>query len=41
MKVTDKICERILSLPIYPELHEETIEKIITALKTFNIGELR
>ena len=41
MKVTDKICERILCLPVYPELNEEALEKIIYALKTFNIGELR
>jgi Predicted pyridoxal phosphate-dependent enzyme apparently involved in regulation of cell wall biogenesis len=35
MKVTDKICERILCLPIYPELNEQERDKVIMGLKTF------
>ena len=36
MKVTETLADRILSLPIYPELGIENVQKVVTAVKGFN-----
>jgi len=36
MKVTEKLADRILSLPIYPELSIKDAQKVVEALKCFN-----
>ena len=36
MENTDKICQEILSLPMYPELHDEEILRIVQALGQWN-----
>ncbi len=36
LPITEKICQEILSLPIYPQLTDSQIERIISALNTWN-----
>ena len=35
LSVSERLCERILSLPIYPELREDEVERVTTALSAF------
>ncbi len=35
LSVSERLCERILSLPIYPELRDDEVERIVDALATF------
>jgi dTDP-3-amino-3,4,6-trideoxy-alpha-D-glucose transaminase len=35
LSVSERLCERILSLPIYPELREDEVERVAEALRTF------
>ena len=35
LPVTEKICETIISLPMFPELTEEDLEKVGTAVRQF------
>jgi dTDP-4-amino-4,6-dideoxygalactose transaminase len=36
LSVSERLCERILSLPIYPELREDEVERVAEALRTFS-----
>ena len=36
LPITEKICRSILSLPIYPELKQETVEYVIRAVNAFS-----
>jgi dTDP-4-amino-4,6-dideoxygalactose transaminase len=38
LEETDKLCQRILCLPIYPELNEQDCDKVIMGLKTFELN---
>ena len=35
LSVSERLCERILSLPIYPELRDEEVERVAEALRSF------
>jgi dTDP-3-amino-3,4,6-trideoxy-alpha-D-glucose transaminase len=35
LSVSERFCDRILSLPLYPELRDDEIERIVGALRTF------
>ena len=35
LTVSERLCERIVSLPIYPELTDDEVERVATALRTF------
>lgn len=35
LSVSERLCERILSLPIYPELRGDEVERVAEALRTF------
>lgn len=39
LPVTEKAAQEILSLPMYPELKPEEVEKVIAALKNYDKGE--
>jgi dTDP-4-amino-4,6-dideoxygalactose transaminase len=36
LSVSERLCERILSLPIYPELRDDEVERVTEALRTFD-----
>jgi dTDP-4-amino-4,6-dideoxygalactose transaminase len=36
LSVSERLCERILSLPIYPELREDEVERVAEALRSFS-----
>jgi dTDP-4-amino-4,6-dideoxygalactose transaminase len=38
---TERACEAILSLPIYPELRDEDVERVAGAVRSFYRGEGR
>jgi dTDP-4-amino-4,6-dideoxygalactose transaminase len=33
--VTERICQQILSLPLYPELSDANVERVITTVRGF------
>ena len=35
LSVSERLCERILSLPIYPELRDDEVERVAQALRSF------
>ena len=35
LSVSERLCERIVSLPIYPELRDDEVERVAAALRTF------
>lgn len=35
LPVTEQLCERILSLPIYPEMTDDQVERVATAVRAF------
>lgn len=35
MKVTEKVCAQLLSIPIYPEMEEAQIDHVVSAIKAF------
>ena len=38
LKITESISKKILSLPIYPELLDEEVEEVSSAVKNFDLG---
>jgi dTDP-3-amino-3,4,6-trideoxy-alpha-D-glucose transaminase len=36
LSISERFCERILSLPIYPELRDDEVERVAEALRTFS-----
>jgi dTDP-4-amino-4,6-dideoxygalactose transaminase len=35
LSVTDWLAARVLSLPMYPELHEEEVDHIVTTIRAY------
>ena len=35
LSVSERLCERILSLPVYPELRDDEVERVAQTLRSF------